>query len=82
MAGGPSTPALAAAVSEAGGLGSLAGGAPDDLRAAIRALRALTSRPFAVNLFAPLPAPEAAAETIAARTTALSLTDFMLVLGG
>ncbi len=72
MAGGPSTPALAAAVSEAGGLGSLAGGPPDDLRGAIRALRALTSRPFAVNLFAPLPAPEAAAETIAAVQRALA----------
>jgi nitronate monooxygenase len=59
MAGGPSTPRLAAAVSEAGGLGSLGGAmlSPDDLRAAIRETRALTDRPFAVNLFAPLPAP-------------------------
>jgi nitronate monooxygenase len=59
MAGGPSTPRLAAAVSEAGGLGSLAGAMlpPADLRAAIRETRALTDRPFAVNLFAPLPAP-------------------------
>jgi nitronate monooxygenase len=59
MAAGPSTPRLAAAVSEAGGLGSVAGAVlgPDDLRAAIRETRALTSRPFAVNLFAPLPAP-------------------------
>jgi nitronate monooxygenase len=31
--------------------------APDELRAAIRATRALTDRPFAVNLFAPLPPP-------------------------
>jgi nitronate monooxygenase len=54
MAGGGSTPRLAAAVSEAGGLGSVAGGllSPDDLRAAIREVRGLTSRPFAVNLFA------------------------------
>jgi nitronate monooxygenase len=59
MAGGPSTPRLAAAVSEAGGLGSLAGAMlpPAELRAAIRETRALTERPFAVNLFAPLPAP-------------------------
>lgn len=59
MAGGPSTPRLAAAVSEAGGLGSIAGAAlsPDELRETIRATRALTDRPFAVNLFAPLPAP-------------------------
>ncbi len=62
MAGGPSTPALAAAVSEAGGLGSVAGAAlaPDELRAAIRETRALTTRPFAVNLFAPLPPPSTA----------------------
>ena len=59
MAGGASTARLAAAVSEAGGLGSVAGGllAPDDLRAAIRDVRALTNRPFAVNLFAPLAEP-------------------------
>jgi nitronate monooxygenase len=59
MAGGPATPRLAAAVSEAGGLGSVAGAllAPDELRAAVRETRRLTSRPFAVNLFAPLPPP-------------------------
>ena len=59
MAGGPSTPRLAAAVSEAGGLGSLAGAAsgPDALREEIREVRGLTARPFAVNLFAPLPRP-------------------------
>lgn len=53
MAGGPSTPALAAAVSEAGGLGFLAAGykTPEDLRADIAALRRLTSARFGVNLF-------------------------------
>jgi nitronate monooxygenase len=58
MAGGPSTPELAAAVSNAGGLGSFAGGylAPEAIRDAIRRIRALTSRPFAVNLLAPAPA--------------------------
>ncbi len=52
MAGGPGTPQLAAAVSNAGGLGSLAGGylQPEALRQAIVAVRALTDRPFAVNL--------------------------------
>ena len=57
MAGGPSTPELVAAVSSAGGLGSFAGGylAPEAIREAIRRIRALTSRPFAVNLFAPEP---------------------------
>ncbi len=55
MAGGPSTPELAAAVSDAGGLGSMGAGyvSADALRQAIRATRALTSRPFCVNVFAP-----------------------------
>jgi nitronate monooxygenase len=59
---GPSTPRLAAAVSEAGGLGSLAGAtlSPDELRSAVRQTRALTDAPFAVNVFAPLPAPSGA----------------------
>ena len=54
MAGGPSTPELVAAVSNAGGLGSLGGGyqAPEQLAEEIRRVRALTDRPFAVNLFA------------------------------
>src|SRR2546422_2780729 len=54
MAGGPSTPALCAAVSEAGGLGSHGGAylPPAKLRDDIRAIRAATSRPFAINLFA------------------------------
>jgi len=62
MAGGPSTPELAAAVSNAGGLGSVAGAmlTPDELRTTIRRTRALTDAPFAVNLFAPLPAPSSA----------------------
>src|SRR5437764_6158530 len=57
MAGGPNTVELAAAVSEAGGLGSLAGAmlSPDALQEEIRAVRQLTRRPFAVNVFAPLP---------------------------
>jgi nitronate monooxygenase len=61
MAGGLSTPELAAAVSAAGGLGSVAGAmlGPDELRAAIAAVRARTDAPFAVNLFAPLPRPSA-----------------------
>jgi nitronate monooxygenase len=74
MAGGPSTPELVAAVSNAGGLGSLGGAvlAPDALRAAIRAVRALTDRPFAVNLFAPLPPPAADAERVEAVRRALA----------
>lgn len=55
MGGGPSTPALAAAVSEAGGLGFLAAGylRPEAVRADVEALRELTGRPFGVNVFAP-----------------------------
>ncbi len=54
MAGGPSTPALCAAVSEAGGLGSYGAAyvVPSKLRDEIRAIRALTAKPFAMNLFA------------------------------
>jgi nitronate monooxygenase len=68
LAGGPGTPELAAAVSEVGALGSLGGGylSPDALRAEIRKLRALTSRPFLVNLFAHGgPPPEPPGEEIA-----------------
>ncbi|MDB5097402.1 MAG: nitronate monooxygenase [Cyanobacteria bacterium RYN_339] len=52
MAGGPSTPELAAAVSAAGGLGMLAAAyqTPEQVRAAIRRVRALTDAPFGVNL--------------------------------
>ncbi|AFH63840.2 nitronate monooxygenase [Paenibacillus caseinilyticus] len=55
MAGGVSTPALAAAVSNAGGLGFLAAGykTADAMRAEIGALRKLTDAPFGMNLFVP-----------------------------
>ena len=67
LAGGPSTPALAAAVSEAGGLGFLAAGykAPDAVRADLEALRALTGRPFGLNVFMP-PSGSADADAVAA----------------
>jgi len=54
MGGGPGTPELAAAVSNAGGLGSLgvAYMTPDQIIEAIRRTRALTSGPIHVNLFA------------------------------
>jgi nitronate monooxygenase len=57
MAGGPSTPQLAAAASNAGGLGMLAGGllSPDVLAERIATARGLTSRPIGVNLFVPQP---------------------------
>lgn len=55
MAGGPSTPALTAAVSNAGGYGFVAAGylSVDGLREAIAMTRTLTSAPFGVNLFMP-----------------------------
>ncbi|MFD3721720.1 nitronate monooxygenase [Streptomyces sp. NPDC058674] len=55
MAGGASCPPLAAAVCEAGGLGFLAGGykTADGMYQEIKQVRALTRRPFGVNLFLP-----------------------------
>lgn len=57
MAGGPTTPELVAAVSNAGGLGSLGAAylPPETLREQVREVRDLTERPFAVNLFVPSP---------------------------
>ena len=54
MAGGTSTPTLVAAVSNAGGLGSFGAGymTPKEISASISAIRSLTDKPFAVNLFA------------------------------
>jgi nitronate monooxygenase len=57
MAGGVSVPRLAAAVSDAGGLGFLAAGynTADGMYQEIKQLRGLTGRPFGVNLFMPQP---------------------------
>ena len=56
MAGGGDTPALAAAVCNAGGLGFVgcAYSAPETIRQLADAVRALTTRPFGINLFAPV----------------------------
>jgi nitronate monooxygenase len=74
LAGGPSTPALAAAVSEAGGLGFLAAGYKpvDGVRADVETLRGLTARPFGLNVFAP---PAAAADGAAVSAYAAALQD-------
>ncbi len=55
LAGGASTPALTAAVVEAGAFGFVAAGykTVDALRDDLAATRALTPRPFGVNLFVP-----------------------------
>ncbi len=64
LSGGPSTPKLAAAVSEAGGLGFVAAGykTVDEARREIEDVRTRTERPFGVNLFVPAqPAADAGA---------------------
>ena len=57
MAGGPSTPELAAAATNAGGLGFIAAGLlpADAFAERIMAARKLTSGPLGVNLFVPQP---------------------------
>jgi nitronate monooxygenase len=54
MGGGPGTPELVAAVSNASGLGSLGAAymTPAETAQAVSRIRALTNRPFAINLFA------------------------------
>ena len=73
MAGGPSTPALAAAVGEAGGLGFLAAGykTPDGVAEAIAELRAASDAPFGVNIFSPS-GDEAPADVVAAYARTLA----------
>ena len=67
--GTPTPPALVVAVSEAGGMGCLGGVGldPDKLRAAIRDIRAKTSRPFAVDLLLPASLAESPATRDAIR---------------
>jgi len=73
LAGGPSTPELAAAVSNAGGLGFLAAGylTADLLREQIASARATTAGALGVNLFVPgVPATPGVVEDYAARLSA------------
>lgn len=55
MAGGPSTPKLAAAVSNSGGVGFLAAGykTAEAMKKEIEETRQLTERPFGMNVFVP-----------------------------
>ncbi len=57
MAGGGDTPELVAAVCEAGALGFIGAAylTPSQLREVVREVQVRTSRPFGINLFAPLP---------------------------
>src|SRR5499433_3698868 len=59
LAGGGDTPELVAAVCEAGALGFIGAAylSPPQIVETAQAVRARTTRPFGVNLFAPLPAP-------------------------
>ena len=68
LAGGGDTPALVAAVSEAGGLGFIGAAYlnPGQIGEAARQVRERTSRPFGINLFAPLPVPAAPRDAPAA----------------
>jgi nitronate monooxygenase len=63
LAGGASTPALTAAVVEAGAFGFVAAGyrKPEALGEDVAAVRAVTDRPFGVNLFVPGAAAEPSA---------------------
>jgi len=64
MAGGPSTPGLAAAGTNAGGLGFIAGGylTAETFAERISAARQITSGPLGVNLFVPQPSVAVRAE--------------------
>lgn len=69
MAGGANTPAMVAAVSEAGGLGSIGASllSPDTIRAQVAEVRRLTSRPFMLNFFVqgiPSPSQEEVARAV------------------
>ena len=57
MAGGVTTPELVAAVSNAGGLGTLGAGYMNakQIESAVARIRVMTDRPFGVNLFIPEP---------------------------
>src|SRR3954452_2960382 len=73
LAGGPSTPELAAAVSEAGGLGFLAAGylSPGDLAERLAAPPPLPPPPLRVHLFVPgPPAPAGSVEAYRLSITA------------
>jgi nitronate monooxygenase len=77
LAGGPTTIALAAAVSNAGGLGFLAAGykTADAVREDVAAMRTATDRPFGVNVFVPAgePASAGVVATYAGRLRAAGL---------
>jgi nitronate monooxygenase len=80
MAGGGDTPELVAAVGNAGGLGFIGGAylTPQQVVEAARAIRGKTSRPFGINLFAPLTPPDSG---ISADTATQRLAGYYAELG-
>ena len=74
MAGGPNTPALAAAVANAGGVGSFgfAYATPERIAADLAATRALTNGPLNANFFVFRPVAPPAAELAARAISALA----------
>ncbi len=74
MAGGATTAELVAAVSNAGGLGSLGAAlmTPEQISETIQQIRRLTDRPFAVNLFAENRSPNTDRDHIIAMNTILN----------
>ena len=68
LSGGGDTPEMVAAVGEAGAIGFIGAGylTPGQIGEYGRAIRARTSRPFGINLFAPFAAAEVPADTRAA----------------
>ncbi|MBM4442151.1 MAG: nitronate monooxygenase [Candidatus Rokubacteria bacterium] len=80
LAGGGDTPALVAAVSNAGGLGSIGAAylTPAQIAATVREVRARTARPFGINLFAPL---QAAAPPLDAAAVVARVAPFFAELG-
>lgn len=73
--GGAVTPALAAAVSNAGGLGimPLSYSTPDEIRSSVGEITALTDRPFGINLILEWDQRERLAAALDAGTPAISL---------
>ena len=84
MAGGPSTPALAAAVSDAGGLGFLAAGylTPASFDEQLSAVEALTDQPYGVNLFLPSPRTSDLTALEAYRSSLLPLAEQLATTPG
>ena len=74
MAGGPSTPELAGAVADGGGLGTLATGylRASAAEAQLGAFRSLSTGPVAVNVFVPEQHPTSASDAHAYRSALLS----------